>query len=131
MKKFNDNQIKFLETMEECRLATSHDNIPHVKPVSYLLFDDSIVIATDYDTRTFENLKTNKKIALTIDIYESGAHKAILVQGEVEIIDDGPQFKPIFERFFEKFAWVRREPWKEKEAPFIIVNPKIISSWGI
>jgi len=33
---FTKNEIKFLEAMEECRVATVHDNIPHVKPVSYL-----------------------------------------------------------------------------------------------
>jgi len=33
MREFNERQIRFLESTEECRLATSHDDVPHVKPV--------------------------------------------------------------------------------------------------
>jgi len=131
MKKFDERQIRFLESMEECRIATSHDDVPHVKPVSYLLIGGDIVIATDYGTRTFENLKANKRIAVAVDAYEPGAHRAVLAQGEARIVDEGPRFRPIFERFFEKFAWVRRESWKEGEAPFVVLNPKAIASWGI
>jgi len=131
MKKFDERQIRFLESMEECRIATSHDDVPHVKPVSYLLIGGDIVIATDYGTRTFENLKANKRIAVSVDTYEPGAHRAVLVQGDAQVVDEGPRFRPIFDMFFERFAWVRREPWKEGEAPFVVLNPKAIASWGI
>jgi len=33
---FSQEEVVFLDKMEECRVATSHDNMPHVKPVSYL-----------------------------------------------------------------------------------------------
>ena len=54
---FTKNEIKFLQSLEEARLATCHDNIPHVKPVSFIFHKESILVATDYDTRTFQNLK--------------------------------------------------------------------------
>lgn len=131
MTEFNEKEIEFLNSLEEARIATSHDDIPHVKPVSFVLIEDSIVIATDYETRTFLNLKSNPKVSVVIDIYKSGDHKAILIQGISEIIESGVEFEKFFKVFYEKFQWVRNDPWKENEAPFlkIIVNNKV--SWGI
>ena len=69
--------------------------------------------------------------AVSIDVYNPGAHKAILVQGEIKIIDEGPEFKRIYDVFFKKFEWVRREPWKEKEAPFLKLSTITKISWGL
>lgn len=128
---FSYIEKEFLESLEECRVATCHDNIPHVKPVSFLFIEEHIYIATDYDTRTYKNLKENPRIAISIDIYEPENHRGILVQGDSEIIEEGNEFRLIFEKFFNKFKWVRDDPWKEKEAPFIKIIPKTKASWGL
>ena len=107
---FTENEIIFLESMEKCRVATSHDNIPHVKPVSYLLVNDEIYIATDYKTRMYKNLLKNPNIAISIDIYKPKDHKAICVQGNMTILEKGEEFLRIYEKFFEKFEWVRDQP---------------------
>lgn len=117
--------------MEECRVATSHDGIPHVKPASYIFHKNSILIATDYDTRTYKNIKNIPKAAVSIDIYKKGNHKAILIQGDVKTIEDGEKFKQIYDIFFKKFEWVRQDPWKENEAPFLEIIPKTKTSWGL
>ena len=131
MKEFSEKEIEFLNSMEECRIATSHNDIPHVKPVSYIFEDGFFLIATDYGTRMFENCKTNLKAALSIEIGRHGGHKAVLVQGEVKIIENGSQFLEIFKKFHAKFEWVRNEPWEENEAPFIIITPFSKTSWGM
>lgn len=131
MIKFNDKEKEFLNSLEEARIATSHDDIPHVKPVSFVLIDDSIVIATDYDTRTFSNIKSNSNTSLVVDIYKSGDHKAVIIQGKCEIIEDGKEFKKFYDIFYQKFSWVRKDPWKEKEAPFLKIISKNKISWGI
>jgi len=128
---FSTTEKKFLKALEECRIATVHDKIPHVKPVSYIFDNDSILIATDYETWTYKNLKQNPKSALSIDIYKSGAHQAICIQGDTEIIGNGPQFLEIYDMFFDKFEWVRNEPWKENEAPFLKIIPFSKTSWGL
>lgn len=128
---FNDREIKFLKELEEARIATSHDDIPHVKPVSFVFEDNAIVIATDYETRTFTNIKLNSNTSVVIDIYKSGGHKAVCIQGKAEIIEEGLEFKKIYEKFYEKFAWVRKDPWNEKEAPFLKVIPNHKVSWGL
>ena len=131
MIEFNDKEVKFLESLEEARIATSHDDIPHVKPVSFVFFENTILAATDYDTRTYTNIKSNPNTSIVIDIYKSGAHKAVCIQGKTELVENGKNFKKFYEIFHEKFEWVRRDPWKENEAPFLRIIPKNKISWGL
>ena len=131
MIEFSKKEIEFLNSMEECRIATSHNDMPHVKPVSYIFENGLFLIATDYETRMFENCKKNPKAALSIDVYKHGGHKAVVVQGNLRIVENGSEFSSIFKKFHEKFEWVRNEPWSENEAPFIVITPFSKSSWGI
>ena len=117
--------------MKKARLATSHGNVPHVKPVSFVYDENSIFVATDYKTRSFANIKGNPNVSLAMDIYRPGQHKAVCVQGKSEIIEEGSEFKRIYGIFYEKFEWVRRDPWEENEAPFLKIIPKKIVSWGL
>ena len=112
---FTKKEIEFFKSMEECRMATSHDDIPHVKPVSYALYNNTIYIATDYETRAFKNLKKNPRIAVVIDKYVLGSHKAVCVQGNAIILEKGKEFLEIYDTFYKKFEWVRNQPWKEGE----------------
>ena len=131
MIEFSKKEIEFLNSMEECRIATSHDDIPHVKPVSYIFENGLFLIATDYDTRMYENCKKNPMAALSVDVYKHGGHKAVVVQGNLRIVESGSEFSSIFKKFHKKFEWVRNEPWGENEAPFIVITPFSKSSWGI
>lgn len=131
MNEFTKIEEEFLQSTEEARIATSHEDIPHVKPVSYIYQNNVIFIATDYKTRTIKNIKINPQVSLVIDVYIPGKHKAVCIQGKAEILEHGKEFLEIYKMFDKKFAWVRNEPWKENEAPIlkIIVNNKI--SWGL
>ena len=128
---FSDIEKKFLQSIEEARFATVSKSMPHVKPVSFVFQDDSFYIATDYKTRTYKNVKENPKAAISIDIYEPGGHKAVLAQGKIKIIENGPEFKKIYGIFYKKFEWVKRDPWKEDEAPFLKLVTSTKTSWGL
>lgn len=128
---FSQEEVEFLNKMEECRIATSHDNIPHVKPVSYIYEDGTVIIATDYDTRMYKNLLKNPLAAISIDIYKDKAHSAICMQGKVTIIENGKEFLRLYNKFHDRFEWVRNQPWVENEAPFIKIVPFRKSSWGL
>lgn len=128
---FTRIEEEYLYSMEECRVATSHDDIPHVKPVSYIFEDGLFLIATDYKTRMYKNVLANPHAAITIDVYHHRGHKAVLVQGKIAIVEDGDEFARIFKKFHAKFEWVRNEPWDEKEAPFIVLTPFSKTSWGL
>lgn len=129
MIEFTQKEIEFLKKNEACRIATSHDNIPHVTPVTYYFEDGFFYLATDYDTKKYSNLKKNNKMAITVDIYMSGKHRAVIVQGTTEFIEKGPEYKRLYEIFYKKFSWVRENPWKEGEAPFVKIKPKTKTSW--
>ncbi len=121
----------FLEAQEEARIATSHNDISHVKPVSFIFWKNCILVATDYKTRTFSNIKLNSHTSIVIDIYKSGNHKAVCIQGKSEIIEKGLEFKEFYDIFYKKFQWVRNDPWKENEAPFLKIIPNNKISWGL
>ena len=131
MIEFNQKEIKFLELLEEARIATSHDNISHVKPVSFVFVDNTILVATDYNTRTFTNIKSNPHTSIVIYIYRTGEHKAVCIQGKTEIIENGLEFKKFYEIFYKKLEWVRKDPWKEDEAVFLKIIPNNKVSWGL
>ena len=121
--KFTKNEEQFLLENEACRVATSHNDIPHITPVTYIYENGFFFMATDYNTRKYKNLKLNKNIALAVDIYNSSVeNKAVIIQGTVDIIERGEEFKKLYQKFEKKFEWVRNDPWKG-EAPFIKVKP--------
>jgi len=128
---FNQKETEFLGTLEEARIATSSNDIPHVKPVSFVFHKKWIIIATDYNTKSFSNIKRNPNVSIVIDIYKSGGHKAVCIQGQTEIIEQGKEFHEFYEIFYKKFGWVRKDPWTEKEAPFLKIIPKHKISWGV
>jgi uncharacterized protein len=119
---FPEAEKRFLKHHEVCRVATSHNDTPHVTPINFVFDDGFFYFATDYDT---------KKCALVVDVYNSSVdNKAIIVQGVVEFVERGEEFQKLYDIFYEKFDWVREEPWKEGEAPFVKVKPLHKVSWG-
>jgi nitroimidazol reductase NimA-like FMN-containing flavoprotein (pyridoxamine 5'-phosphate oxidase superfamily) len=130
--KFTANEEEFLLSNEGCRVATvTLHNTPHITPVSFLFKERKFYFATDYDTTKYKNLKQNPKIALVVDVYSSVNNKAVIIHGNVNFIEKGRKFKELYNIFYKKFEWVRNEPWKEGEAPFVQVEPYKKISWGI
>lgn len=129
---FNKKERKFLLENEVCRVSTSHNEVPHVTPVAYIYEKNFLFFATDYETRKYNNLKINNRIAASIDIYNSSIeNKAVLVQGTADIIEKGREFRNLYQKFYKKFEWVRKDPWKEGEAPFIKIKTFNKISWGL
>jgi uncharacterized protein len=129
---FTNDEINFLIAQEVCRLATANNNFPHVTPVSYIFVKGKLAFATDYDTRKYKNIVKNKNVAIVIDTYDSSTiNRAVVIEGDAEIIKNGVEFEGLYGKFYKKFEWVRREPWNEGEAPFVLVTPMRKMSWGI
>jgi nitroimidazol reductase NimA-like FMN-containing flavoprotein (pyridoxamine 5'-phosphate oxidase superfamily) len=125
---FTRSERGFLEANEICRLATaSSKGWPLVTPVSYILMGNSFYIATDYDTTKYRHLKENPRASLVVD--KVNPNKAIVVQGRVTVVEGGKEFDEVYAEFYKKFSWVRDDPWKPGEAPFLRVSPITKSSW--
>ena len=126
------SEESFLEKNEVCRVATSHNDIPHVTTVNYCYINHFLYFATDYGTRKYRNLEQNKNIGVIIDSYISTEeNKAVVIQGVVEFIERGIEFTQLYDIFESRFNWVRNDPWKEGEAPFVKVIPSSKASWGL
>ncbi len=84
-------------------------------------------------SRKYTKLRKNRKIALAVDIYNTSINnKAVIIQGiAVEFIDKGEEFRRLYNLFYQKFEWIRRDPWNEGEAAFVKVNPLSKVSWGL
>ena len=131
MVKFTRVEERFLQDNEIAKLATvGPDLIPHVVPVCYVYMAGTFWVATDYETRKFRNLKRNHGIALLVDV-GAYSNRGIMTQGRAEIIEEGQAFSKIYRVFFKRFDWVRAEPWKEGEAPFLRIKPLRKVSWGL
>lgn len=126
---FTNGEVVFLEQNEFCRFATaSAKGEPHVVPVSYVWENGKAIIVTDYGTRKLKNLKENPQAAVLVDTNDT--NKLLLLSGPVEIVEKGEEYRRLYKIFHSKFSWVRREPWKEGEAPFIKVTPRFKTGWG-
>ncbi len=122
---------RFLRDNEVVRLATvGPDGLPHVVPVCYIYSSGAFWVATDYRTRKYRNLQKNKKVASLVDVGQY-SNRGILIQGKARIFEKRPEFRGIYTAFHKKFDWVRADPWKEGEAPFIRIEPSRKVSWGL
>ena len=121
-------QLSFLKAHEVCRLATaSKDATPHVVPLIYALDGEDIVLVTDYGTRKLSNLKENKRVALVVDDYRP--NKAVMIQGECEIIESGKEYLRLLQILFDRFERYRTNPWGEGESPILKIRPVRAFSW--
>jgi nitroimidazol reductase NimA-like FMN-containing flavoprotein (pyridoxamine 5'-phosphate oxidase superfamily) len=130
MVRLTGKEREFLEKNEVCRLATSdRSGVPHVVPVCYIFHRGAVYIATDYGTKKFRNVKENPRAALVVDTYKP--HRAVLIQGRVEILERGEEFREVRELFYRRFKWARDDPWGEGEAPILKIIPEKKLSWGL
>jgi nitroimidazol reductase NimA-like FMN-containing flavoprotein (pyridoxamine 5'-phosphate oxidase superfamily) len=127
---FTKVEERFLRGNEIGRLATiSSNGAPHVVPVSYLFRDNEFLIAVDYDTRKLRNLKRDRRTALVVDAIRP--NRGIMIQGYAKLIEKGAEFRRAYSQFYRAFGWVRADPWKEGEAPFVRIIPATKASWGL
>ena len=128
--KLSSGEVDFLKENEMCRFATaSKKGEPHVVPVSYVWDEDSAYIVTDYGTRKLKNLRENPHAALLVD--SGGTRKLLLISGRAEIIEKGEDYRRLYKLFYSRLDWVKRDPWKEGEAPFIKIVPTFKTGWGL
>ena len=130
MVKFSRAEKRFLERNELGRSATiSPNGMPHVVPVCYIYGAGNLLVATDYATKKYRNLLGNVGVAFVVDVYRS--NRGILVQSRGKILGTGSKFREAYQLFYKRFGWVRADPWKEGEAPFIRIEPTKKTSWGL
>ena len=118
-----------------CRVATaSETGMPHLVPVCHVVDDGKIYFASGTDGRKVLNLKTNPRIALTVDLYsDAWAHlKGVMVQGEAALIDKGPRFRKLRALLYKKYPQYPDEAaLDESDSVIVEVSPSSVFSWGM
>lgn len=123
-------QIQFLKSHQLCRFATvSKGCKPHVTPVVYAMDGENIIIAIDYGTKKFTNLKENGNVALVVDGYRPNG--GVMIQGECQVFEKGPEYLRLLKILFDRFAFYRKNPWGEGESPILRIVPLKSASWGL
>jgi nitroimidazol reductase NimA-like FMN-containing flavoprotein (pyridoxamine 5'-phosphate oxidase superfamily) len=127
---FTDAEINFLRRNELCRLATVDENCrPHVVPVCFIFLDGVFYVVTDIGTKKHRNLERNPHTSLVVDVYKP--NRAVMVEGEAELLLRGEEFRRVSKAFFERFSWAGKDPWGEGEAVIIKLIPQKKVSWGL
>jgi len=133
MVKLSQRQVELLNKQTVGRVATvSSKGELHVVPVCYVLDDGNIYFATDYGAKKARNLKENRKISIIIDQYfeDWSKLKGILIQGEAELIEKGPEFAKIRDLLHKKYPQYLDMPIKEEECLIVKIKPSRVSRWG-
>jgi nitroimidazol reductase NimA-like FMN-containing flavoprotein (pyridoxamine 5'-phosphate oxidase superfamily) len=124
-------ELQFLDGHGYYRLAISFGNKPHVVPVCYIFTEGGFYISIEYDTKKLRNVKNNNFVSLVVDIYLPQNHKGVVICGSAQLVEKGMLFQKIYGIFFNKFEWVRNDPWAECESPFLKIQPNSKVSWGL
>jgi len=133
MIKLSSKQIEFLNKQTVGRVATiSKKGELHVVPVCYVFDESSIYFATDYGAKKVRNLKENREVSIIIDQYfeDWSKLKGILIQGEAELLDKGPEFAKERDLLHKKYPQYSEMPIKQGECLIVKIRPSHVSRWG-
>ena len=90
---------------------------------------EDVIVAVDYGEKKLKNLRENPKVSLVVDEYRP--NRAVMIQGECEILERGKEYLRLQKILFDKFEYYRKNPWKEGESPILRIRPTKSVSWGI
>ena len=133
MVKLSLKQVEFLNKQAVGRVVTvSPKGELHAVPVCYVFDEGNIYFATDYGAKKVRNLKENGKVSIIIDQYfeDWSKLKGILIQGEAELLERGPEFTKSRDLLHKKFLKYKEMPIKEDECLIVKIKPSRVSRWG-
>ena len=90
---------------------------------------ENLIVAIDYGTKKFANLKANPQVSIVVDSYRP--NRGVMIQGGCSIYERGPEYLRLQKILFNRFVFYRRNPWNEGESPILKVVPSKVVSWGL
>jgi nitroimidazol reductase NimA-like FMN-containing flavoprotein (pyridoxamine 5'-phosphate oxidase superfamily) len=141
IEKLNQPWVKeFLAEPHLARLGTANPKTaqPHVTPVWYDWDGEYVYISAFISTRKAKEVARNKRISVLIDIaVKDGPTRAVLFEGEAELLDDPAQVAPLAKCIYAKYvgpegilapdvsSWI-----DDPENRIIKLAPKDVYLWG-
>jgi len=140
--RFSSNQLRFLSKNYIARIATCNRRMqPHISPIYFANYSDSIFFATERGTRKFRDIVENGSASLVVDDFDADwlhgrkgsktRERAVIVYGPTSIFEGGPKYHSMYLKLFSKYPDYREEDWKERESPIIKIWAEKIISWGL
>lgn len=129
------SQAKLVQWERVARVATAGvKGMPHLVPVCHVVADGKIYFASGDAGRKVVNLKSNPRVALTVDLYSDdwAQLKGVMVQGTPRLIERGPRFRKIRRLLYAKYPQYPREAaLDETDSVIVEVTPRRVFSWGM
>lgn len=126
--------LEFVRWARACRVATvSPDGVPHLVPVCHALVGQKLYVGSGKDATKIRNLKSNPRIALTVDEYSDhwAGLKGAMVQGRARLIERGGEFTRAREALYEKYPQYSKEAaLAPSDSVVIEVTPTRVFTWG-
>ena len=127
----------FLSQPILARLATVHNDRPHVTPIWYAWDGNSIWMETHPKYLKVRNLEKNPNCALTIDCAQGGLRiKGVIMEGVAELIDQPEDLvmgivRQIYIRYMGEESLVASTPKQMYDGPHVLIKlaPEKIISW--
>jgi len=99
-----DEIKKFLQETRLARLATvSPNNKPHVTVLWFFYEEPYLYISTTKQAKKARNIEQNKHVSIIIDDEVNKKEKCVIFEGVAEIVEPGPELKPIKEKLYLKY----------------------------
>ena len=126
---------EFIAHERVCRVATVGDGVtPHLVPVCHVLAGGKLYFGSGDDARKVLNLKSNPRIAVTVDLYSDhwASLKGVMVQGTVTLIERGPRFQRVKKQLYAKYPQYPKEAAiSPSDSVIVEVTPTHVFTWGL
>lgn len=136
----SEQERAFLDRCRVARLATADAQArPHVVPVCFALDGASVYITIDAkpkrgdarELKRLRNIRANPAVALIADRYDDRDWSRlawVLLRGEAEILESGPEHDRAQEKLRARYRQYRAMPLAD--LPVIAIRVAQVTSWG-
>jgi PPOX class probable F420-dependent enzyme len=135
----SDIERLFLNDRRVAHLATAdHDAAPHVVPVCFAVFDDTLYVTVDEKPKRsikaplkrLKNIAQNPAVAIVVDRYEEdwGQLGWVMLRGRAQVLSDGGEHDQAQALLRLRYPQLKR--MQIVELPVIAVRIVSATSWG-
>ncbi|MDP9295152.1 MAG: pyridoxamine 5'-phosphate oxidase family protein [Actinomycetota bacterium] len=129
-----EEEAEFVRWARVARMATvGADGGLHNVPISPVLVDGRILIATDTKSKKVRNLESEPRTSLVFDEYSEmwDLLHGVVIEGTVRIIPEGAEFSSARAKLYEKYRQYEIDsPIEQGGSVILEVMPERILSWG-
>lgn len=120
--KFSKGEEEFLRKHDQCALATLLNGSPHVVPVTYLFFDNTVWIRLARGSRKHKNIVKTNRVAIVV--YTHHPDRGVMIRGRAQFVTSKVELSRIDHEYH--FHHKRTD----NENPFIKIVPTQKASWS-